>query len=58
MHQLVLVVVLLVVTWAQVVPLAEHIDLKDHYLAFIQLENFGITEDLPDERWEFILFLN
>ena len=35
---------------SQVCPLAEHIDLKDHYLAFIELENFGIATDLPDER--------
>ena len=35
----------------QVCPLAEHIDLKDHYLAFIELENFGIATDLPDERY-------
>ena len=31
--------------------MAEHIDLKDHYLAFIELENFGIATDLPDERY-------
>ena len=36
---------------SQVCPLAEHIDLKDHYLAFIELENFGIATDLPDERY-------
>ena len=35
---------------SKVCPLAEHIDLKDHYLAFIELENFGIATDLPDER--------
>ena len=32
-------------------PLSENIDLKDHYLAFIQLENFGIEKELPDERF-------
>merc|ERR1719206_1362410 len=37
-------------TLMEVCPLAEHIDLKDHYLAFIELENFGISSDLPDER--------
>merc|ERR1719234_137473 len=37
-------------TLMEVCPLAEHIDLKDHYLAFIELENFGIATDLPDER--------
>jgi len=31
-------------------PLAEHIDLKDHYLAFIDLEKFGIQKDLSDDR--------
>ena len=31
--------------------MADHIDLKDHYLAFIELENFGIATDLPDERY-------
>ena len=38
---------------SKVCPLAEHIDLKDHYLAFIELENFGISSDLPDERCQF-----
>merc|ERR550532_154261 len=37
-------------TLMEVCPLAEHIDLKDHYLAFIELENFGIATNLPDER--------
>jgi hypothetical protein len=37
-------------TLMEVCPLAEHIDLHDHYLAFIALENFGISEELPDER--------
>ena len=32
-------------------PLNENIDLKDHYLAFIELENFGIEKELPDERF-------
>ena len=31
-------------------PLAEHIDLKDHYLAFIDLEKFGMESEVPDER--------
>ena len=31
-------------------PLAEHIDLRDHYLAFIDLDRFGIEKDVPDER--------
>ena len=31
-------------------PVAEHIDLKDHYLAFIDLEKFGIDKQIPDER--------
>jgi len=31
-------------------PLAEHVDLKDHYLAFIDLEKFGIEKEVPDER--------
>ena len=31
-------------------PLAEHIDLRDHYLAFIDLDKFGIEKDVPDER--------
>ena len=35
-----------------ITPLAEHIDLKDHYLAFIDLDNFGIQKELPDERFE------
>ena len=39
---------------SKVCPLAEHIDLKDHYLAFIELENFGISSDLPDERCQFL----
>ena len=39
----------------QVCPLAEHIDLRDHYLAFIELENFGIATDLPDERYSRIV---
>ena len=34
-----------------ITPLAEHIDLKDHYLAFIDLDNFGIQNELPDERF-------
>ena len=34
----------------QINPVAEHIDLKDHYLAFIDLENFGIDKQIPDER--------
>ena len=42
---------------SKVCPLAEHIDLKDHYLAFIELENFGISSDLPDERCQFPQFL-
>ena len=29
----------------EVSPLAEHVDLKDHYIAFIDLKNFGIEED-------------
>jgi hypothetical protein len=37
-------------TLMEVCPLAEHIDLHDHYLAFIALENFGISGELPDER--------
>ena len=32
-------------------PLAEHIDLKDHYLAFIDLEKFGIEKEVQDERY-------
>ena len=31
-------------------PLEDHIDLKDHYLAFIDLENFGVMEEVPDHR--------
>ena len=31
-------------------PLADHIDLRDHYLAFIDLDKFGIEKDVPDER--------
>ena len=31
-------------------PLAEHIDLRDHYLAFIDLDRFGIEREVPDER--------
>ena len=31
-------------------PLAEHIDLRDHYLAFIDLEKFGLEKELQDER--------
>ena len=34
----------------QINPVAEHIDLKDHYLAFIDLEKFGIDKQIPDER--------
>ena len=34
-----------------ITPLAEHTDLKDHYLAFIELEHFGIENVLPDERF-------
>ena len=30
----------------EVSPLADHVDLKDHYIAFIELESFGIEEDL------------
>ena len=30
----------------EVSPLADHIDLKDHYIAFIELKSFGIDEDL------------
>ena len=30
-------------TLMEVSPLAEHVDLKDHYIAFIDLENFGIS---------------
>ena len=33
-----------------ITPLNESVDLKDHYLAFIELENFGIEKELPDER--------
>ena len=29
----------------EVSPLADHVDLKDHYIAFIDLKNFGIDED-------------
>ena len=29
----------------KVSPLADHVDLKDHYIAFIELKNFGIEED-------------
>ena len=43
--------ILFAILFSQVCPLAEHIDLKDHYLAFIELENFGIATDLPDERY-------
>ena len=32
-------------------PLAEHCDLKDHYLAFIELDRFGIQQQVGDERW-------
>ena len=38
-------------------PLAEHIDLKDHYLAFIDLEKFGIEKEVQDERWIEIFIL-
>lgn len=31
-------------------PLAEHIDLRDHYLAFIDLEKFGLEKEIQDER--------
>ena len=31
-------------------PLAEHIDLRDHYLAFIDLEKFGLEKEMQDER--------
>ena len=31
-------------------PLADHIDMKDHYLAFIDLEKFGIEREVQDER--------
>ena len=34
-----------------ITPLNENIDLKDHYLAFIELGNFGIEKELPDERF-------
>ena len=30
----------------EVSPLADHVDLKDHYIAFIELRSFGIEEDL------------
>ena len=30
----------------KVSPLADHVDFKDHYIAFIDLKNFGIEEDL------------
>jgi len=33
-----------------VAPLADHIDLKDHYLAFIELEDFGLQHSVPDQR--------
>jgi len=36
-------------TLMDVSPLAEHIDLQDHYLAFIELENFGVGLEVPDE---------
>ena len=39
-------------TLMEVCPLAEHIDLRDHYLAFIELENFGVEADPPDARLE------
>ena len=32
-------------------PLADHIDMKDHYLAFIDLEKFGIEKEMQDERY-------
>lgn len=32
----------------EVSPLAEHIDFKEHYIAFIELDNFGIV-DIPPE---------
>ena len=34
-----------------ITPLDENIDLKDHYLAFIELGNFGIQNEIPDERF-------
>ena len=32
----------------EVSPLADHVDLKDHYIAFIELRSFGIEEDLQN----------
>ena len=32
----------------EVSPLAYHVDLKDHYIAFIELRSFGIEEDLQN----------
>ena len=29
-------------------PLADHVDLKDHYIAFIELKNFGFDENVPN----------
>ena len=34
-----------------ITPLNENIDLKDHYLAFIELGDFGIQNEIPDERF-------
>ena len=34
-----------------ITPLNGNIDLKDHYLAFIELGNFGIENEIPDERF-------
>ena len=33
----------------EVSPLADHVDLKEHYIAFVSLENFGIHPDRPLE---------
>ncbi|XP_023322769.1 uncharacterized protein LOC111697112 [Eurytemora carolleeae] len=37
-------------TLMEIQPLADHIDLQDHYLAYIELENFGIQKDIPDQK--------
>ena len=42
-------------------PLAEHIDLRDHYLVFIDLEKFGLEQEIQDERctsWSFKEFID
>ena len=34
----------------EVNPLSDHVDMKDHYLAFIDLDKFGIEDDMQDKR--------